>query len=761
MSAEISANKALTLNNFLDQKFKELRQQKLSENTEKTEEISISSENPKKIDFDEKKSSKTENNVEFIQKPRKSTPGSNSVALTSLKKRTQSTFLSNLKENELHKPDNLKKPLEFNENFTKPPENSKNLSNSDKNPKNISLTIHDPEIDKRIFDERRIETPTFEPRPSSKTVDPNRESIKNIENIANIENKIIVKMGDSGFFNKKKSNLKTSQMKTEKSHRSRSVAFNLQQFSKIIEFDETENDVLQEKAENHQKKEELLSQNVSSLDNSSSNNNVFLDKSMNSTENTQGIIENASGKEEIKENKEEVKKKPAKNKNRSFSVDRPLSSKEKEDPSSGFNSCDENSKNPQIHIKPSLHKPKPNYRASRTLPENEGIPELSNENSPISSPFSHLPPSNTFEKQGIHIENAFGANVFHEDLDKCKEEVEQCRVDFNKSKEILEKCLQDLEKCKEAPLNNEETKDNEDDYKKNNELIIKEERKSRVNNKRPSSVQYILDPEELFESKEKGNRDEESSGDDATSEESDGRKVFSENNIELRGLAQPEKSKFKKLIKKSEEIACDVDKGDDGKYERNGETDGVENKTKEKQEEKYEDEKANSEKNDEGSVQISEKDSSRFLDKTEKNKQVCAIFQTKKSMERIIKGKKPVKKAKKPEKKPTISEEIKKIEAEIKQESEKIRELHDKKERKILVTPVKKPKRPAREEAIIHDNSHNLGIFNCEDKALMEEVLFHEAKLEEILSKITMKTFLVVFYHKQIMIVLNSGSKLS
>ena len=211
MSAENNANKALTLNNFLDQKFKELRQQKLSENTElsvpKSEEISISSENPKKSNFDEKKLKNPIENVEFIQKPRKSTPGgTNSVALTSLKKRTQSTFISNL-ERKAEKPkddeitkiepnENLKKILEFNENPNKNPENSTEK-------KNFGLTIHDPEVDKRIFDDRRIETPTFEPRPSSKTVDPNRESIKNVENV-NIENKIVVKMGDGGVFSKKK-----------------------------------------------------------------------------------------------------------------------------------------------------------------------------------------------------------------------------------------------------------------------------------------------------------------------------------------------------------------------------------------------------------------------------------------------------------------------------------------------------------------------------------------------------------------------------
>lgn len=745
-------SKARTIDDFLDQKFKELRQKKvidsnkpplLNETSIKSEEflqlaekdsqkktqslenITFPGENPAKSSkpstFKGKTPKITENSDAIVEevkkKPRKSmkSPQTSTNFLTDIKKRSQSTIISSIiKDNIPQNPNNF--PTIPN---TSPTENTPVI--------NKALFLTEDLDQRKVFEEKKLMTPTFEQSLDSQRLNPNKNAItsenlltftkKNPDNFAenpeenvsisaltDLSNKIIVKMAESGEYNKidqpkKKSNLKTmSSLRSEKS-RSRSVAFKVKDFARILEFDEAENS--QSLQNSNLEREQIQSQSLSptkeealpyeiqpeTLDETVvksqnlSNNQDFPDQTLKLNGFPEEIQENQEVSVEI------IRKKPLKN--RSISVDHHYSrnsegnQKKLEEDDPGFRSSDE------IYVKRSK-----TVKYTGFKPETpEKILEVSNENSPISGAKSPLPPKNS-------------------------KEIASFEKNAGETHKIPEETAKNGENPGKKSLN-----------------PVEIERKSRIDNKRPSSVQYIPNEDffALLEEKPKV-LDDESSGDDRSSEESDSRKIFSECNLDKIEKKPETQSKFKKLIKNKPEIQEKTEENQ-GKVEENpGKVEkepSIDGEVQKKSQENTENEE--------------------FSSKNHRDFQVKSFFAAKKTLN----FNKPTQKTKKkPAQKPGKESELAKIEREIAEETKKIQEIKDfsrkiqennrqvaKTSNKNLPKTKKIPPKPGK----IPEKSQLSPLFDDKDRELMEEILLHEAKIQEIIEKISLKTFLVSF----------------
>ena len=119
--------------------------------------------------------------------------------------------------------------------------------------------------------------------------------------------------------------------------------------------------------------------------------------------------------------------------------------------------------------------------------------------------------------------------------------------------------------------------------------------------------------------------------------------------------------------------------------------------------------------------------------------QVKSFFQAKKSLEKLPFHKPPVQKPLKSK----TPQETQSIDLKILEKTQKFsifplktRKNHEKRKK----TPQKPPK--SLENVDFPRNS----LINNEEKSLMEEILLYEAKIEENVKKITIKTFLVIFW---------------
>ena len=784
--------------------FSEGKNEKIKENHNKAEENVKKAGNNKII---EKNSIKAENNeeiVEIFKKPRKSEIKTPSV-LSDIKKRAKSTCLSLLSGG-------LKTDNNQNQSIL--------MGNYNKKLINIDSMIPD----KKIFEDRKVQTPTFEQSESlsnnnssknflqhNNTVDltgnhshfyhdnfptSQNDDKNSTEDINLSDNKIIVKMNENGAVikidqSKKKSNLKSSVIGTfsGKASRSRSVAFKVDDFSKVLEFDETESSIQIQNTcsqNNIINKELVINQSVNSV-----KNNVIVKNDQNSLseantvnlknepkediskiievdpindpihikdstfiQDINNITDSKSNKDSLNQNKNiddqannipiehtsefyetvQIPKKksicnPNPNKNRSISLERQFNSSLED---RGFKSCDEDNNkkshtltdNKCLRISAFLKKP--------TDPED--IQEVSNDNSPISGPKANIKDAET--------------------------------LDIQRDNMII----------KPIPIEKNEAI--------RGSLLMKP---GYLNNKRPSSVQYIRD-EDLF-NYEGGcgsfnNDNDDSSGDDISSEESDGRKIMSENNLEFKSEATGP-SKFKKLVKKPDEDIKDQPrvsqmhpimneaspKPDEGINEesvkdQNNDVQEIETIYKEEEEN-------NDVKSIEGCIE------SNYITKSEseiggKGKidtklQVKALFEAKKSMEKP-KIKKPI------NSKNLNGQWVNKPINKTNDKPYTISKLNitDKSKNPAINKPVDiKPAVTVNEKTIIIEKDKIISSQKTIDKKevnknvkehgfehrgvsqevseLMEETLLYEAKLEEILRKISLRTFLVSFlkiFHK-------------
>lgn len=771
-------SKAKTIDDFLDQKFKELRQKKVidSNKPQLINETSIKSEEflpgaekdfqkktqslenitfpkekplkPSKLSKNKVQDANTQQpklidndnmNVEEVKKkPRKSmkAPQTNANFLTDIKKRSQSTIISSLIKNNIPNISNNN-----NTGFTTTTTNNNNnieINTSNQNFNNKALFLSEDLDHRKVFEEKKLMTPTFEQSLDSqklnnpKTIanppsnldndtatntDINENLItfskKNTNNfnkaheednqsvsaLTDLSNKIIVKMAESGEYNKieqpkKKSNLKTmSSMRSEKS-RSRSVAFKVKDFAQILEFDEAENsqslqnsnldpEQIQRQSLSPTKEEalpygiepETLDETVYKSQNLS-NNEDFHDQTLNLHRFPEEKLEETQENQEFFV--EVIKKKPAKN--RSVSVDHYSRNIEKQqkkldedDP--GFRSSDE------IYVKRSK-----TVKYTGFKPETpEKIIEVSNENSPISGAKSSLQPLKTKEIASF---------------------------DKNNSNLLTNNAIKTAE-------NAIKTEENSENLGKKSLNPVEIERKSRIDNKRPSSVQYIPNEDFFAQLQEKTiPAEDESSGDDRSSEESDTRKIFSECNIDNKEKKAETHSKFKKLIKNKEEI-----------LEKEPSIDGdVHRKNQENEE---------------------------FSTKDERDSKVKSFFATKKELnfkknkQQI--NKKPMKKMEKETEldkiERQIAEETKKIQ-EIKEYSRKIQENNRQQTNKNTMKNLPKPKKTLPKPYNNIEKTQISPLFDNKDRELMEEILLHEAKIQEIIDKISIKTFLVRNFNK-------------
>lgn len=718
-------SKALKIDDFLDQKFKELRLKKIEEkslpiseaqtlNSEQSENIpqkqnqdlepkliqekKTITNNPKQETFQiVKEEVKINNSRKSMKLP---PPSSNPTLLLDAKKRAQSTILplKNL-------PIPIKSPILLNQGL--PLASNQNEKNND-NPKPLFISDEN-DHDRKLLEEKKLLTPTFEQvlesSKISQTTQKTSVDINDNQEIEDIANKIIIKMTESGEYHqidsapKKKSNLKSSSIFSRNKSRSRSVAFKVKDFAQILEFDEAENpQSLQnsciEKEElkgslNNSPKEEALTYSIKPevVDETILKEQNESAHTENLNEQTMNIDPFTIKQEDV--TVEVVTKKPLKNRSQSVNPQRLFSSPQREkneNEDSGFRSSDE------------IYNPK-NRSKTMTLPFNqsqilntpEKIVELSNENSPIS----------IAKKEGIPKE------IYEE-----KENLSRGKTD------VVEK--------------------NEEGVKNKMSLSpsTSKDRKSRLSNKRPSSVQYIPDDDfysKLISGDNPAVNDDDSSGDDKSSEESDTRKIFSENVIDLKEKKPETLSKFKKLIKKKEEEDSEKELSIDIEIPSKDITNN----------DISQENNVNYPKNhEEGSVES--------YSKNEREMHVKSFFEAKKSLQNPKGQKKTNGKSKKNEEKEKIAKQIIKIEQELAEETKKVNEIRDfsmKKQRTLEKRPLKKKVKVTKkkEQAEKTEKKEISPLFDNEDKNLMEEILLYETKLQEIIAKINLKTFLVFF----------------
>lgn len=710
---KINSNKGKTKNSFNSNTRKTMNEIDNPSNNDKFNESTTN-----KSDLNHSTPPKSQNNEEkefesidiVYKKSRKSIKPTTSISILSdIKNRSKSCFYtllinpktqnnnSIIESNKIFKGDPLlsEKKQEIisdsNHIYEKIPEKKEELFSLSKPifHEKVPLEIVEDIPDRKILEEKKIFTPTFEKlQENLNSYDINEEKI---------EKKIIVRNLNSSDYDtsKKKSNLKSN---VSSKSRSRSVAFKVENFANILEFDETETSLAIKPQEN-----DIISNADSKNDDNSISKSENIDETLVNSERNQIICENTSKltindlsqsyyenpseltitltpqnpqiHEEIYEKPELVLKKPIKN--RSFSVERPMRLQEDD---KGFKSSDE-----ALEKKRSQTHKSSNFREK--LKSSEEILEVSNENSPISNPINPNLINSIKEPKEFQMKEIGKVSNKNENSPKKLSITENSPKKLSINDNLPKKSLKQL-------------KETETDRKS----LIKP-KSSVINTKRPSSVQFIRE-EDLFAFEEKYNNEdnlddeEESSGDDLSSQESDGRKIFSD--AYIRENIPEKHSKFKKLIKPEKKAPI-----------------RSENEETQKEEEEIK------------KIKIDTKS------------QVKSLFETKKTLE-----KRPIpqrKKAKTPIKNNNFNKEMEQIERTLNEEIIKVELIREKAKNFVPLSRTTKKKTPKKDiKPVI---SHNMPSYiKTEDKKLMEEILLFEAKLQGIIDKISIKTFLVLKY---------------